>query len=159
PIEDPDIRRQILGEMLARSGSSARPPAAGEDPGFDAALAALSWGGEPLLLMMAGLTAAEAGFGRMLALSRDDLAFTIADRELDRIEKITTAQRVPKAFAWHMAAVVTLCQGLERKAAYEAIEREKAALLQQDAGAPATVYRALEGALSHGEAALDPMQP
>ena len=85
PIERAEDRRRIIADILRRSGSVVHPPEAGEAPEFDHQLTSLTWGGEPLFLMMAGLRAAEVGFGAVLTLSRDDLALSIADRELDRI--------------------------------------------------------------------------
>ncbi len=159
PISDPALRREIIARTLTQAGSEVRPPLPGQDPLFDTKLAELSWGGEPLFLMMAALVAAKSSFASVLALSRDDLAFEIADRELGRIEKIATSQGVPKAFAGHMAAVVTLCQGLGREAAFAAIDREKAALGRDNAGDRATIHDALLSALSHDGENLAPILP
>jgi hypothetical protein len=121
----PEERRKILAAVLERAGSAVRPPAFGAVPAFDHQLAELSWGGEPLFLMMAGLTAARAGFGYVLALVRTDLAFTIADQELNRIEGIAGDHGVNTDFLGYMAAYVTLCRGLGRAALEEAIDEEK----------------------------------
>ncbi len=159
PITSPQLRREIIASTLAQVGSQLRPPSPGQNPNFDAKLAELSWGGEPLFLMMAALLAAKSGFAAVLALSRDDLALKIADRELDRIGKIAKAGGVPKAFAGHMAAVVTLCQGLARDAAFAAIDREKVALGRDNAGDKATIHDVLLSALSHAGDHLDPILP
>ena len=63
PVTVPSIvaseeRHAILTAILARAGSTERLPAARVNPNFDRQLADLSWGGEPLFLLMAGLTAA-----------------------------------------------------------------------------------------------------
>ena len=70
--------------MLARAGSGLRPPAAGEDPHFDQQLSELTWGGEPLFLMMAALLASEQDFAAVLGLARDDLSdyFDLTVRDL-----------------------------------------------------------------------------
>ena len=159
PIEDVEIRRQIIADMLERAGVAERPPARGQDPYFDRKLAELSWGGEPLFLTMAGLTAARVGVPNALALSRDDLAFEIGDHELARVARIARSNGVSEEFACHMAGVTTLCLGLDQTTAYETIEREKAALGYEQAGDRATVYRALQEALSHEEAELEPILP
>ena len=70
-LVEPQERRGVLASILERSGSPIRLP---EGPSFDRQLAEISWGGEPLFLLMAGLVAARAGFGEVLALSRPILA-------------------------------------------------------------------------------------
>jgi hypothetical protein len=155
PIERAEDRRRIIADILRRSGSVVHPPEAGEAPEFDHQLTSLTWGGEPLFLMMAGLRAAEVGFGAVLTLSRDDLALSIADRELDRIGRVAQRHAVPREFACHMAAVVTVSQGLSRDRALAAIEQEKIALHRQQAGDDATVYEALLDALSHRETEIE----
>lgn len=158
-IEDREARRRIIAAIVERGGSQLRPPPAGQSAEFDRKLAELSWGGEPLFLMMAGLTAAKLGFDKALALTRDDLAFDIADHELARIGRIARAHDVGEDFAIHMAAVTTLCQGLSRDAAYQAIDREKVALGHDDGGDRATIYGALREALAHEQGVLEPIVP
>jgi hypothetical protein len=159
-IERAEDRRAMIAGILEAAGSKVRPPAAGQARDFDRDLAALTWGGEPLFLMMAGLRVAEVNFGAVLALSRDELAFSIADRELDRIARVAAAHKVPRELAEHMAAVVTVSAGLGRVEALAAIDREKTALRRQSAGDDATILAALSDALSHDEDGdLDPVQP
>jgi len=66
-LPTPEDRHGVLVQTLERAGSAVRPPEPGTDPAFERQLAQLSWGGEPLFLMMAGLLAARAGFGRVWA--------------------------------------------------------------------------------------------
>jgi tetratricopeptide (TPR) repeat protein len=159
PIDDPETRRRVIAEMLKRAGSEERPPDPGQDPDFDRRLAELTWGGEPLFLMMAALVAAEAGFGRVLALSRDELAIHMADRELTRIERVAQARGLAPDFARHMAAYVTLCQGLDRESALAAIKTEKDALDRPSAGDPPVILGALRDCLSTTDDALQPILP
>ncbi len=165
PVELPEIatperRREILAATLARAGSDLVPPQAGLNPDFDRKLAELTWGGEPLFLMMAALTAARANFEHVLALARDDLAFEIAERELTRIEGIAGARGLPAPFARHMAAAATLCQVLGRASAHAVIDGEKRALGREGAGDAATVFETLRRALPDPAAeAVSPILP
>ena len=165
PVELPEIatperRREILAATLARAGSDLVPPQAGLNPDFDRKLAELTWGGEPLFLMMAALTAALANFEHVLALARDDLAFEIAERELTRIEGIAGARGLPAPFARHMAAAATLCQGLGRAPAHAVVDGEKRALGREGAGDAATVFETLRRALPDPAAeAVSPILP
>jgi tetratricopeptide (TPR) repeat protein len=155
----PEERRALLTAILERTGSKERPPSPGADTHFDWQLAELSWGGEPLFLLMAGLTAARLGFGHVLALSRTDLAYAIAERELARIETIAQERGINEQFLSHMAAYVTLCQGLGRIAIEEAIEEEKDALKRHAAGDPPDIADALHTALPGDNGAIHPIQP
>ena len=165
PVELPEIatperRPEILAATLARAGSDLVPPQAGLNSDFDRKLAELTWGGEPLFLMMAALTAARANFEHVLALARDDLAFEIAERELTRIEGIAGARGLPAPFARHMAAAATLCQGLGRASAHAVIDGEKRALGREGAGDAATVFETLRRALPDPAAeAVSPILP
>ena len=124
-IEGDEDRRNVMAAMLERAGSDLRPPAAGEDSFFDKQLSELTWGGEPLFLMMAALLASEQDFAAVLGLARDDLARAVADRELARIGRIAKNRNVAEAFARHMAALATLCRGLAEDDLLEVIGREK----------------------------------
>ncbi len=84
-LGDTEVRRDILAAILAQVGSDQRPPKRGANPEFDGRLGRVSWGGEPLFLQMAGVLAADIGFGHVLTLSRAELAFELADREIARI--------------------------------------------------------------------------
>jgi tetratricopeptide (TPR) repeat protein len=154
-----EARRAILLATLERVGSAVRPPVLGDDLHFDQQLAALTWGGEPLFLMMAGLTAAHVGIGHVLALARTDLAFRIAENEIDRIERIAAERRVPAAFLSHMAAYETLCQGLSRPVLEAVIDEEKAALRRPSAGDAPEIAEALYATLPGEEGRIIPVLP
>lgn len=158
-LADPEERRALLTAVLVKLGSTERPPACGTDTHFDRLLAALTWGGEPLFLFMAGLTAARLGLGQVLALSRTDLAYAIADRESERIETFAEKHKLNPRFLSHMAAYVTLCQGLERSVVEEASEGEKTALKRSSAGDPPVVTEALFTVLSSEGEVVQPIQP
>lgn len=127
PLDDAGQRRAILTKTLECLGSAVTLPTVGDDPYFDRRLAELTWAGVPLLLMLAAATAAREGFGQVLAMGSQDLAFHVAGTELARILKVVESQNVSTSLAplvEHVAAVVTLRQGLTAEAAREVIERE-----------------------------------
>jgi tetratricopeptide (TPR) repeat protein len=141
-VED---RRAVLEVTLERVGCSVPLPESGSD--FDRRLAELVWGGEPLFLMMAGLTAAQTGLGEVLALSRTDLTFLKAKDELERLREISRSHDIKPDFFVHMAAFVSLSQGMSRSQAEEAIVHEKEVLRYHGAGDPPEIYKALQVAL------------
>jgi hypothetical protein len=93
--------------------------------------------------MMAALVAARIGFGAALSLGRQDLTFKIADNEIDRLERLASNHRVNPKLLVHLAAYVTLCQGLDRAGIIAATEAEKQALSLPGAGDPGEVADSL----------------
>jgi tetratricopeptide (TPR) repeat protein len=152
-------RRSVIGQTLKRADSDEQPPAAGSNPSFDSQLAELSWGGEPLFLMMAGLVAKEAGLGSVLSLRRTDLAFELADRELARIARIAEANGVDQDFLLIMAGYVTLCRGLGSAAIRAAVRAEQGALGLPGAGDPGKIARLLALTLPGGHSGAAPILP
>src|SRR5262249_17756663 len=100
-------RRAVVESILRRVGSALNLPSAESSPQFDAQLAALSWGGQPLFLLMAGLLAARSNLATVLALSATDLAQKIARHEIARIERFAPSAAANPLLA-HLAAYVTL---------------------------------------------------
>jgi tetratricopeptide (TPR) repeat protein len=149
----------VLSSILERIGSRVRPPEFAAAPGFERQLAAMSWGGEPLFLLMAGLIAARAGFGAVLALSGTDLGLRIARHEIGRIEGLARSRKIPEPFLAHLAAYVTLCQGHSRAEVEALVEQEKEALRYPSAGDSPTIYEALAAALPGEAGAVAPVLP
>jgi tetratricopeptide (TPR) repeat protein len=149
-------RRAIFGATLKQVGSGLQPP---ETPEFAHRLAELSWGGEPLFLIMAGLTAARAGLAHALALSPTDVVFEVAGHEIHRIREIGRHGNIDGGFLAHMAAFVTLCQGLSRSQTEEAIEVEKRMLRYDSVGDPPRIYEALYDALPGDGGDVAPILP
>jgi tetratricopeptide (TPR) repeat protein len=158
PITDAETRREVLRQVLSEKGAGARPPAAGADPGFDEELENLDWGGEPLFLMMAGVMAADRDMGQVLSLGRTDLAFALAERELNRIAEIAMASGIDRDFLPVMAGYVTLCRGLDKPLLLSAVEAQKAALALPGAGDPGKVAKVLCEALP-GDGGAAPILP
>ena len=130
-LDDTNQRRAILTKTLARLGSKVKLPAPGDDADFDRRLTESTWAGVPLLLMLAATTAAREGFGQVLAMGSTELAFSVAKTELARILKVVESHNVSASLAplvKHVAAVVTLRQGLTSEAMREMIEQESGKL-------------------------------
>lgn len=159
PLTDPGQRRAVVTSIIERTGSLVRPPEPGVSRDFDRRLTEISWGGEPLFLLMAGLVAARAGFGEVLTLSATDLAFRIADHEIHRIETIARSRGVPEAFLTHLAACATLHQGLSQTDAEAVIDEEKEALRYRSAGDIPSIYEALTRTLPDGKGSIGPVLP
>lgn len=149
-------RREIFGATLKQVGSRLQPP---ETPEFAHRLAELSWGGEPLFLMMAGLTAARAGLAHVLALSPTEVVFEVARHELHRIREIGRLRSIDEDFLAHMASFVTLCQGLSRSQTEEAIQEEKRMLRYDSVGDPPRIYKALYDSLPGEGMSVAPILP
>jgi tetratricopeptide (TPR) repeat protein len=158
PMATSSERRSVIGETLEEAGSDQRPPEEGADPAFDQQLAELSWGGEPLFLMMAGLMGKDVGMANVLSLGRTDLAFELAERELARITRIGEANDVNPDFMEAMAAYVTLCRGLDATQMRAAVPAEQEALGLPSAGDPGVVAKLLCEALP-GASGASPILP
>ncbi|MBE2260362.1 MAG: tetratricopeptide repeat protein [Rhodobacteraceae bacterium] len=143
----PAARRQVLEAMLARLGSGERVPPAGAAPGFDEQLARLTWGGEPLYLMIAASRAAETGLGSLLALNRVELLKAVAGSERARLARQAQACDLAPEVLCHLAALVTLCGGLSWEALADAVPAELTALRRLDAHPAAELANALCAAL------------
>lgn len=133
-------------------------------PAWDQTLAQLSLGGEPLFLAMTGLVLARQGLTAKDGLTADKLAFDLAEQEQKRIETHWIAAGLPKPHARslpaHLAAVTTLCGGLEEAAAHAMIAEESAALHQAiPSGNTDAAYTALHQALPGDGGAIAPLLP
>ena len=110
-IDDPNDRRSILTNTLQSLHSNVRPPAPGDDPDFDRRLAEQTWGGVPLMLMMAAVSAADAEFGSVFALGSGKLAFAVAQTEMERILEVVMGLGVSVklvSLVKHMIAITVL---------------------------------------------------
>ena len=162
PIRESCDRRTILTDTLRRLGSCVSLPAPSDDPDFDRRLAEQTWGGVPLMLMMAAATAAHAGFGGVLAMGSDELAFKIAEIEMARILKVAEGWGVLPQLAplvKHVIGITVLRQGLEAMSACAVIEDESAALGYDVAGGPAVLRDALAAALPDGAGGIAAVEP
>ena len=158
-IDEPRQRREILRRTLVRLGSDLTLP---EDVEFERRLAKLTWGGVPLLLMVAAVTAERNNLGSALALSSDELALSIAEKELLRIQEVATGNRVDPALAPlinHLVAVTTLRQGLSAEVVHDVIETEADALRYKLPYGPEPLRNALAAALPAADGDVAAVEP
>jgi len=156
---DPAARRQVLDAMLAKLGSGERVPPAGAEPGFDEQLARLTWGGDPLYLMIAASRAAETGLGNLLALNRVELVKAIAGGERARLASQAQICGLAPEVLWHMAALVTLCGGLTWEALADAVPAELTVLRRPNAHPAANIANALCSALPAADSGVAAILP
>ena len=155
-------RRAILKNTLDRLDSRLTLPATGDDPDFDHRLSELPWAGLPLMLMLAAATAVQTGFGHVLALGSDRVAFHIAETEMDRILKFMQESGLPAHLAplvKHITALVMLRQRLDPTSALRLIQRESSALGYQIPGGPAALRDLLVQALPDGSGGVSAIDP
>jgi tetratricopeptide (TPR) repeat protein len=141
-------RRSVL-RMTMEAGAAWRGvaapalPVAGVDSVFDGRIEEPMWG-DPLNLMIAGLTALDTGLPAAMALGRADLAFRLADRERERVERFGHGS--PSGLMGHMAAYVTASGGLSHAELREAAKAESEAVGLAHPGG----WRALADAVGEG---------
>ena len=157
PITDASDRRKIVEQMLLCKASD--PGDVDTSAASYQQLAGLSWGGEPLFLMMAAMMAADVGMANALSLGRTDLAFELAKRELKRIARIGDANGVAPEFLQVMAGYVTLCRGLKAPTLREAVRAERAALDVEIGADPRAVSKLLCEALPGPDGSAGPILP
>lgn len=145
PRLDQAERRALIRAIWELAGSTLDLPQ--ENAELDGRLAAVSWGGEPLFLIIAAVAAVRSGLATALSLSAPDLAQSVAEGEFGRLRRIARAARIDEDLFVHLAAYATLCQGLSRAEAEAAVGAEKAALGYVSGGDPPQLYKALRGAL------------
>ena len=156
------LRRTILEDTVAavaelRKESPLIVPAGGAVPDFDRLLEKPDWE-NPLVLMMAGLTAYSTGWIGALSLSRTDLALKVAERERTRIERIPPDNPAARGLLVHMAACATLTNGLTLEAARASSAEESAALQLDYPGGNGQLAADLMTAL-HGDKGIAPILP
>ncbi len=130
PVTSAEDRRSLL-RATVQAGAAIRNiaapaiPAPGVDLAFDKRIDEPQWG-DPLMLMMAGLTALDTKLVEALSFARVDLANELAKRELDRIVRF--AGGAPPALLHHVAAYVTASGGLSRDELRGAAKAESEAI-------------------------------
>ncbi|MEN9374370.1 MAG: hypothetical protein RIR79_1922 [Pseudomonadota bacterium] len=150
PLQQVSDRRALLQSMLPNQLSA-------DDGDFEAHLMGLEWGGDPLFLMMAALEMERTGNSNVLTLGRAELALQVAGHERERITRIARAKNVDETLVHHLAACVTLAQGVAPKALLEFANTEKSAI-GRDAGSSAPLVDALRMALGK-QKTIEPIRP
>ena len=157
-------RRQVLTSIMAAASTldgidpPLQPPIPELDPRFDARLADDLLDNEPLYLMMAGLTAVQARVPHLLTVGRIDLARRLAEAEIERIGRVARDRGLDGPFLQHLAACVTLTEGVPHAAAETLAleEREALQLPALDAAAAAAALATALGAAADGIEAIRP---
>ncbi|SDP83330.1 Tetratricopeptide repeat-containing protein [Rhodoferax sp. OV413] len=148
PLATQEHRVALLQDMLGIASPDTPVALPLHDPVFNQQLMQLSWGGDPLFLMLAAMAMVSQGH-RALTLSRTDLADVVAQGEIDRIAKLARAHGLTPDLVLHLAACATLAQGLPRPTfiPFAAAEQQATGWTQPDA--PAALFKLLQQALPH----------
>jgi len=151
PIQIPPLteenRLTLLQSMLEQTAPSLNIQLPANDEAFRAKLMQLTWGGDPLFLMMAALEMVKVGHADVLTLGRTELAHKLAERELDRLAKQAEARNINPELVKHLAACITLSQGISHAACQDFATKEKEAIGRPSGGDPAELADLLREAL------------
>jgi tetratricopeptide (TPR) repeat protein len=109
--------------------------------------------------MMAALLAAETSLPQVLELPRTEIAHKVANREIGRIQGLARERALAPGLLVHMAAYITLCQGLARNALLDAIATEAAEFHWGLATGAASAADALADAMPGTPPAVEPIRP
>ena len=161
PLRTAAQRRGVFRATLSAMGSTVALPDQGVHDEFDNAVMQLSWGGQPLFLMMAAMTAGREGDWRVLRLGPDEIARNVAVTELDRVRDVVLGSGidVAGAFVDHIVAVGTLRQGLSLEQANEVIAQEASALGYGIPTGTADLRDAMARALPNSLGGIDGVSP
>ena len=129
------------------------------DPGFTQKLMALSWGGDPLFLMMTALTMGEHGCAQAFTRFRTDLANSIAAEEHRRLSKLAESGEVHDSLVRHLMAGVCLAQGMPRETFEPYADAEKTALYRPSGGDAGVLADLLAEAWPDGQGGIAPILP
>ncbi|SPB18555.1 hypothetical protein NOV72_05755 [Caballeronia novacaledonica] len=147
PITRVGDRLALLDNMLAQASPDRLIDLPMHDDAFRDKLMQLAWGGDPLFLMMGAFEMIKVGHASALALGRIDLADALAKREIDRLQQLAQPRSLDPALVQHLAACVTLAQGMSREDFERFASSEKAAINRPSGGDPAVLADLLELAL------------
>ncbi len=168
PVQQLADRVFIFRSTLERAASLTGAPAHGfdaveENSSLAKCFLEARWA-DPLLLMMAALSASKSGVITTLALSRPEIALRLAERERERIRNFAPSSAAYGGeFLVQLAAIATLSGGLPRSQSRSVAEKTGAAVgLEYPGGAGAAVgdlQRALPGLEVESELEIDRVRP
>ncbi|BDT68294.1 hypothetical protein os1_24760 [Comamonadaceae bacterium OS-1] len=156
PLATPAHRLALLQDMLAIASPNTSVVLP-HDPAFQHQLMQLSWGGDPLFLMLAAMAMARQGHSA-LTLGRTDLADVVAQGEIDRLAQMARAHGLTPELVLHLAACATLAQGLTRATFLPLAAAEQQATGWTQPDAPAALFKLLQQALP-GPQGIAPVIP
>ena len=149
----------MLVSLLSSIDPEGRLTHLADDPELRQRLMAVDWGGDPLTLLMAGLTMVQQGHTQALVARRTDLAEQLAKREADRLRELAKAAQLDDTLVLHLAAVATLAQGMTRPAFEAYANTERQALHRAGGGDPANIADLLGSALPRTGGGVAPVLP
>ncbi|WP_321917451.1 MULTISPECIES: tetratricopeptide repeat protein [Paraburkholderia] len=147
PLVAGDDRLALLKHMLKQASSGPPISTPTDDAALREKLMQLAWGGDPLFVMMAALAMVKLGHTKALSLNRVDLADELAGREADRLKELARSRSLDPALVQHLAACVTLAQGVAREDFEGFAANEKIAIHRPGGGDAAELADVLEEAL------------
>jgi len=159
-------RRALLAEAMRLGAKIAgvqlvpAPPPPGTDAEFDRRLGDDAINNEPLYLMMAGVEAIRTGAPAALKRSRTDLAERAANRERERLKRLTSGWGLPDKLILHLAMTVTLQGGCSIEDALRLVSEEQEAMgFGQTSPATDIVHRLVEAIPKTISADIDAIRP
>jgi hypothetical protein len=109
--------------------------------------------------MMSAVNTVRSNVARGVSLGRNELAFALADRELGRLARMAEKAALDPRLVQHLAACVTLAQGLDKDTFYEFAVSEKAAIHRPSGGDPAALAECLHEALPRADGGIAAVLP
>ena len=147
PLAQAEDRLALLRAMLEQASPDTPLSVPINDPVFRDKLMQLTWGGDPLFLMMAALAMVRIGHAKALTLGRTDLADALAVREADRLQQLAKSSSLDPALVQHLASCVTLAQGMNREDFQRFAASEKDSIHRPGGGDAAALADVLQQAL------------
>ncbi len=154
PLRRLEDRTAVLEAMLQQRGLDA---SAAHSPAVQQQLAQLEWAGDPLFLMMAA--SSSTGLVAALVLDRTDLATDLAQQEQNRLMRLAESRGLRGELPLHLAACVTLAQGMDRDEFERFAADEKVAVNRPGGGDAADLADLLVQALPRGGSGIAAVQP
>jgi hypothetical protein len=148
PLVQVEDRLALLQAMLDSTPGISVPL---NDTAFRTKLMRLDWGGDPLSLMMAAMAMGQVGHAQALVLGRTDLAESLAEREAERFANLAKAHGLGAELLTHLAACVTLTQGMSRDELERFAVAEKEAIHRPSGGDVAALADVMQEALPRGD--------
>jgi hypothetical protein len=159
PLADVEARLELLDALLKSVEPKGALKLPTTDPGFRKRLMSVEWGGDPLSLLMAGLTMVQHGHTQALVARRTDLAEQLAAREAERIRALAEAVDLDATLVLHLAASATLAQGMTRLVFEGYADIERNVLRRTAGGDAANIADLLCEALPRADGGIAPVLP
>ena len=158
-----DHKRAVLSSMLDKCSELSQTPklslpAIGKNHQFDKNLENLIWE-DPLYLMMAAIVSFQGKITDVLTFSRTDLAYKVADLEINRLKKFATDDDDAHTLFLHISAIAVMMGGLSQPAALKIADQESQALVLDYPGGIGKLVNDLHTALPAPDHGIAPIIP